>query len=106
MEERWFAPHVAYTMAKFGMSMVVLGVAGEYRGRVGINALWPRTMIDTAAMAEFKPHLDIGPLRSPEILADAAHIILTSEAQIDFPHRTPAAPGSAFFAREVRVRRF
>jgi citronellol/citronellal dehydrogenase len=67
-------------MAKFGMSMVVLGVAGEYRGRVGINALWPRTMIDTAAMAEFKPHLDIGPLRSPEILADAAHIILTSEA--------------------------
>jgi citronellol/citronellal dehydrogenase len=80
MEERWFAPHVAYTMAKFGMSMVVLGVAGEYRGRVGINALWPRTMIDTAAMAEFKPHLDIGPLRSPEILADAAHIILTSEA--------------------------
>src|SRR5712672_1387641 len=57
MEERWFAPHVAYTMAKFGMSMVVLGVAGEYRGRVGINALWPRTAIDTAAMAVLKEHL-------------------------------------------------
>jgi len=81
MQERWFAPHVAYTMAKFGMSMVVLGVAGEYRGRVGVNALWPRTAIDTAAMAMLKPHLPIGPLRSPRILADAAHLVLTSDAR-------------------------
>ncbi len=80
MEERWFAPHVAYTMSKFGMSMVVLGVAGEFRGRVGVNALWPRTAIDTAAMAEFKEHVSVGPLRSPDILADAAHLILTSDA--------------------------
>jgi citronellol/citronellal dehydrogenase len=81
MQERWFAPHVAYTMAKFGMSMVVLGVAGEYRGRVGVNALWPRTAIDTAAMAMLKGHLPVGALRSPSILADAAYLILTSDAR-------------------------
>ena len=81
MQERWFAPHVAYTMAKFGMSMVVLGVAGEYRGRVGVNALWPRTAIDTAAVAMLKRHLPLGALRSPAILADAAYLILTSDAR-------------------------
>ena len=81
LQERWFAPHVAYTMAKFGMSMVVLGVAGEYRGRVGVNALWPRTAIDTAAMAMLKGRLPIGALRSPEIMADAAYLILTSDAR-------------------------
>jgi citronellol/citronellal dehydrogenase len=81
MEERWFAPHVAYSISKFGMSLVILGVAGEFRGRVAANALWPRTAIDTAAMAEFKSHLDIGSLRSPEIMADAAHLILTSDAK-------------------------
>lgn len=81
MEERWFAPHVAYTMAKFGMSLVVLGVAGEYRGRVGVNALWPRTAIDTAAMAEFADHLSIGVLRSPDIMADAAHLVMTADAR-------------------------
>jgi citronellol/citronellal dehydrogenase len=81
MEERWFAPHVAYSLSKFGMSLVILGVAGEYRGRVAANALWPRTAIDTAAMAEFKSHLDIGSLRSPEIMADAAYLILSSDAK-------------------------
>jgi citronellol/citronellal dehydrogenase len=81
MEERWFAPHVGYTMAKFGMSMVILGLAGEYRGRVGVNALWPRTAIDTAAMAEFQGHLDIGKLRSPAIMADAAWHVITSDAR-------------------------
>src|ERR1044071_5115077 len=51
MEERWFAPHVAYTMAKFGMSMCVLGMAGELRGDgIAVNALWPRTAIATAAV--------------------------------------------------------
>ena len=83
MQERWFAPHVAYTMAKFGMSMVVLGVAGEYRGRVGVNALWPRTAIDTAAMAMLKGKLPVGALRSSAIIADAAHLILTSDARTD-----------------------
>jgi citronellol/citronellal dehydrogenase len=81
MEERWFAPHVAYSISKFGMSLVMLGVAGEFRGRVAANTLWPRTAIDTAAMAEFKSHLDIGWLRSPEIMADAAYLILTSDAK-------------------------
>jgi citronellol/citronellal dehydrogenase len=81
MEERWFAPHVAYSMGKYGMSLVILGVAGEFRGRVAANALWPRTAIDTAAMAEFKSHIDIGSLRSPEIMADAAHLVLTSDAK-------------------------
>lgn len=81
MEERWFAPHVAYTMAKYGMSMVILGVAGEYRGRVGVNALWPRTAIDTAAMVEFSGHIGEGALRSPRIVADAAHRIMTSDAR-------------------------
>lgn len=80
MEERWFAPHVAYTLAKYGMSMITLGVAGEYRGRVGVNSLWPRTAIDTAAMAEFEGRVAVGPLRSAGIMADAAHLVLTSEA--------------------------
>ena len=81
MQERWFAPHVAYSIAKFGMSLVMLGVAGEFRGRVAANTLWPRTAIATAAMAEFKGHLDIGPLRSPSIMADAAHLIFTADAK-------------------------
>ncbi|MAW82141.1 MAG: short chain dehydrogenase [Parvularcula sp.] len=80
LDEHWFAPHVAYTMAKYGMSLMVLGAAGELRGKVGVNALWPRTAIDTAAMAEFKPASQGGVLRSPDIMADAAHLILTSEA--------------------------
>ena len=51
METHWFAPHVAYTMAKFGMSMCVLGMAGELRSKgIAVNALWPRTMIATAAV--------------------------------------------------------
>jgi hypothetical protein len=54
---------------------------GEFRGKVAANTLWPRTAIDTAAMAEFKSHLNIGSLRSPEIMADAAHLILTSDAR-------------------------
>src|SRR6476646_3216397 len=81
MEERWFAPHVAYSISKFGMSLVMLGVAGEYRGYIAVNTLWPRTAIDTAAITEFKSHLDIGSLRSPEIMADAAYLILTSDAK-------------------------
>lgn len=82
MEERWFAPHTAYSLAKYGMSLVVLGAAGELRGKVGVNALWPRTAIDTAAMAEFKPAIRDGTLRSPDIIADAAYLILTSDAAI------------------------
>ena len=81
MEERWFAPHVAYTMAKFGMSMCVLGMAGEFRGKgIGVNALWPRTVILTAAL-QLIPGVEGERCRKPEIMADAAHAILTREAK-------------------------
>ena len=79
MEERWFAPHVAYTMAKFGMSMCVLGMAGELRGAgIAVNALWPRTVINTAAVQNLLGgDTTVKRSRKPEIMADAAHIILT-----------------------------
>ena len=79
MEERWFAPNVAYTMAKFGMSMCVLGMAGEFRGRVAFNALWPRTVIGTAAVQNLLGgDSAMQRTRSPQIMADAAHRILTA----------------------------
>ncbi len=76
MEERWFAPNVAYTIAKFGMSMCVLGMAGEFRGRVAFNALWPRTFIGTAAVRNILG-AEMRRTRRPDIMADAAHVILT-----------------------------
>lgn len=81
IEERWFAPHLAYSLAKFGMSLCVLGLAGELRARgIAVNALWPRTVIDTAALAlamAGMPESLRKRVRSPQILADAAHAILT-----------------------------
>ena len=79
MEERWFAPHVAYTMAKYGMSMCVLGMAGEFReAGIAVNALWPRTTIATAAVRNLLGGEEIiRRSRKPEIMADAAHLILT-----------------------------
>lgn len=82
IEERWFEPHVAYSITKFGMSLLVLGLAGEFRGRVGVNALWPRTAINTAAMREIARKVAVGHLRSPEIMADAAWHVLTSEGRL------------------------
>jgi citronellol/citronellal dehydrogenase len=77
MSPRWFAPHVAYTMAKYGMSMCVLGMAEEFRSvGIAVNALWPRTIIVTAAL-QMIPGIDATRGRKPEILADAAHWILT-----------------------------
>jgi citronellol/citronellal dehydrogenase len=73
MAEKWFAPHTAYTMAKFGMSLVVLGLAGELRGRVAVNALWPRTTIATAAIKNLLGgETMMRQSRKPEIIADAA----------------------------------
>ena len=73
MAERWFAPHTAYTMAKFGMSLVVLGLAGELRGEVAVNALWPRTTIATAAIKNLLGgDAMMRRSRKPEILAEAA----------------------------------
>jgi citronellol/citronellal dehydrogenase len=80
MEERWFAPHVAYTMAKFGMSMCVLGMAGEFRGKVAVNALWPKTVIATSAVQNLLGGDEIvNQGRTPDIMADAAHVILTKD---------------------------
>ena len=79
MEARWFAPHVAYTMAKFGMSMCVLGMAEELRGDgIAVNALWPRTVIATAAVQNLLGgDATVRRSRKPEIMGDAAHVILT-----------------------------
>ena len=78
MEARWFAGNVAYAMAKFGMSMCVLGMAEELRPQgIAVNALWPRTAIDTAALVMLGGLISPANTRKPEILADAAHWILT-----------------------------
>ena len=80
MEARWFAPHVAYTMAKYGMSMCVLGHAEEFRAYgIAVNALWPRTVIQTAAL-QMIPGVKPEHCRTPEIMADAAYAVLTSDA--------------------------
>jgi citronellol/citronellal dehydrogenase len=83
VEEKWFAPHVAYTMAKFGMSLCVLGMAGEFRtAGIAFNALWPRTVIATAAVQNLLGgDAVIQGSRTPEIMADAAHAILTSPSR-------------------------
>ncbi len=82
MRPRWFKDHVAYTMAKYGMSMCVLGMAEEFRGDgIAVNALWPRTLIATAALAMIPGMTEQpGGSRVPEIVADAAHVILTRNA--------------------------
>jgi len=81
MREHWFKNHVAYTMAKYGMSMCTLGHAGEFKAYgIAVNSLWPRTAIATAAL-QMIPGVDIGKCRKPEILADAAYLVLTSDAK-------------------------
>jgi citronellol/citronellal dehydrogenase len=76
MAEKWFAPHTAYSMAKFGMSLVVLGLAGELRGKVAVNALWPRTTIATAAIKNLLGgDTMMRRSRRPEIIAEAAYRI-------------------------------
>jgi citronellol/citronellal dehydrogenase len=73
MQEKWFAPFTGYAMAKFGMSLVVLGLAGELRGKVAVNALWPRTTIATSAIKNIVGGDAVMRMsRTPEILADAA----------------------------------
>lgn len=78
LQPRWFAPHVAYTMAKYGMSLCVLGMAEEFRAEgIAVNALWPRTAIDTAAIGFIMDDAARRRSRLPAIMADAAHWILT-----------------------------
>jgi citronellol/citronellal dehydrogenase len=83
MEARWFAPHVAYTMAKYGMSMCVLGMAEELRNDgIAVNALWPRTAIATSAVKNLLGgDAAIPGTRTAEIMADAAHAILTKPSR-------------------------
>jgi len=81
MQARWFAPHVAYTMAKYGMSMCVLGHAEEFRAYgIAVNALWPRTVIQTAAL-QMIPGIAPENCRSPRIMAEAAVLVLERDAR-------------------------
>ncbi|HRZ61821.1 MAG TPA: NAD(P)-dependent oxidoreductase [Rubrivivax sp.] len=81
MRTHWFQHHVAYSMAKYGMSLCTLGHAGEFRRHgIGVNSLWPRTAVYTSAL-QMIPGVDIGKCRKPQILADAAYLILTSDAR-------------------------
>jgi citronellol/citronellal dehydrogenase len=81
MRAKWFAPCLAYTMAKFGMSMCVLGMAEEFRGQgIAVNALWPRTIIATVAL-QIIPGAEADRGRTPEIMADAAWQILTQDSR-------------------------
>jgi citronellol/citronellal dehydrogenase len=82
MQEKWFSGRIGYSMAKFGMSLVVLGLAGELRGKVAVNALWPRTTIATAAVknllgGDALMHMS----RTPDIVADAAALIFAKPAK-------------------------
>jgi len=96
MRERWFSPHVAYTMAKYGMSECTLGHAGEFRPLgIGVNSLWPRTAIATAAL-QMIPGVDVARCRTPQILADAAYLVLTSDAR--------ATTGNFFIDDELLAR--
>jgi citronellol/citronellal dehydrogenase len=82
MKPKWFQNHVAYTMAKYGMSMCVLGMAEEFRDQgVAFNALWPRTVIATAAVNMLGGEEMMQASRTPEIMADAAHAILTRDSR-------------------------
>ena len=83
MGARWFAPHVAYTISKYGMSMCVLGMAAEFSGDgIAVNALWPRTVIYTAALAMLGGRVKPENCRKPDIVADAAHWILTQDSRV------------------------
>ncbi|HXQ67328.1 MAG TPA: NAD(P)-dependent oxidoreductase [Alphaproteobacteria bacterium] len=93
LNPRWFAPHVAYTIAKYGMSMCVLGMAEEFRrDGIAVNALWPRTVIATAAI-QMIPGTDAQKCRKPRIVADAAHAILVRDSR--------SASGNFFIDEEV-----
>ncbi len=79
MEAKWFAPNTAYTMSKYGMSMCALGMAAEFKGRVGVNTLWPRTTIATSAVEMLGGPSLMAASRTTDIVADAAWHILTQD---------------------------
>ena len=118
LDRKWFAHHVAYTIAKFGMSLCTLGMAAEFKGKVAVNSLWPITAIDTAAV-RFALGGDAmaAECRTPDILADAAYAILSrpvadcsgnffideevlrAEGVVDF---SPYSPGSIDQAKPLQ----
>ena len=82
LNPKWYATHLAYSIAKYGMSLCVLGMAEEFReAGVAVNALWPRTTIATAALRLIETHVKIEACRTPEIVADAAYAILNRDAR-------------------------
>ena len=86
MASKWFKPHVAYTMAKYGMSMCTLGMSEELKTQgIAVNSLWPRTMIDTSAVRNILgatlADKGLSQCRKPEIMGDAAYIILTQDSK-------------------------
>ncbi len=86
LDPKWFAPHLAYTMAKYGMSLCVLGHAEEFRADgIAVNALWPRTVIATAAL-QMIPGVKPEHGRSVDIMADAAYVVLTADARTTTGH--------------------
>ena len=95
MEAKWFKNHVAYTMAKFGMSMCTLGMSAEFaKDGIAVNSLWPLTAIDTAAVRNLLGGDGVAAMsRSPEIMADAAHAIFIRPAR--------EATGNFFIDEEV-----
>jgi len=127
MQAKWFAPHVAYTIAKFGMSLCTLGHAEEFRAYgIAVNSLWPLTTIDTAAVRNMLPAM-ADASRSAAIMADAAHAILTrpsreatgrffidedvlrAQGQTDFSMYAPssgAAPALDFFVPDDIAARY
>ncbi len=82
LDPRWFAPHTAYTIAKYNMSLTVLGLAAELKGKVAVNALWPQTWIATAAISYIAGKDAFKQCRKADIMADAAHAVLTKS--VDF----------------------
>jgi citronellol/citronellal dehydrogenase len=96
-QQKWFKDHVAYTMAKFGMSLCVLGMSGEFKKYgIGVNALWPKTTISTAAVINLLGGDALGRVsRTPDIMADAAYVILTSCSK--------ATNGNFFIDDEVMI---
>ncbi len=94
LEARWFKNHCAYSIAKYGMSLCVLGMAEEFReAGIAVNALWPRTVIATAAITMLGAEVETRHCRTPEIVADAAHAILTRDSR--------ACTGNFFIDEEV-----
>ena len=78
LQPRWFGPHTAYSLSKYGMSLIALGLAEELKGKVAVNALWPKTIIATAAISNLLGGQEaLAHCRTPEIMGDAAHAILT-----------------------------